>query len=87
MSYARDARDATHRLAITDSCRLIKNHASFIGVMAADVTSMPADYMPGCMDELNEAAGVMQAALERIEKAKQTLLAKSNPQDNTEKVH
>tara|TARA_R110000868_G_C10778169_1_gene755298 strand:+ start:776 stop:1033 length:258 start_codon:yes stop_codon:yes gene_type:complete len=69
--------DFTRRQDIIDSCRVIKSHASFIGVSATEIHTMPqGTYAPVCMDELNEAAGVLQRALDRIENAKQVLLNK-----------
>ncbi len=69
--------DYMRREQIIDSCRVIKTHASFVGVSATEIHTMPpGTYAPLCMDELNEAAGVLQRALDRIEKAKQTLLNK-----------
>jgi hypothetical protein len=68
--------DFMRRQQIEDSCRAIKSHASFIGVSAAEILTMPAEFTPGCMDEINEAAGVLQRALDRIKEAKQTLLSK-----------
>jgi len=71
------AQDAVQREQIVGSCRVIKSHASFIGVAAETMATMPAEYEPECMDELNEALGVLQRAMERIERAKQTLLSKT----------
>ena len=69
--------DFTRRQTIIDSCRVIKSHASFVGVAATEIHTMPpGTYAPLCMDELNEAAGVLQRALDRIENAKQVLLNK-----------
>ena len=76
MSDLTESRDMMQREQIVDSCRAIKSHASFIGVAAAQMLTMPADFTPGCMDEIKEAAGVLQRALDRIEKAKQVLLSK-----------
>lgn len=70
--------DAINRERITDSCRVIKSHASFIGVAALEIAHMPEEYTPACMDEINEADGVLRHALERIERAKDTLLSKSD---------
>lgn len=68
--------DFGNRDAITASCRLIKRHASFVGVAASEVRGMPPDFEPLCMDELNEAIGVMQRAIDRLEGAKERLQAK-----------
>lgn len=68
--------DAMQRQEIVDSCRVIKTHASFVGVAAGLIARMPDTYTPGCMDELNEAMGVLQRALDRIEKAKDQLMRK-----------
>ena len=71
------AQDAMLRKQITDSCRVVKSHASFIGCAAQEIVHMPTEYTPACMDEINEAEGVLQRAMERIERAKQSLLNKS----------
>ena len=71
-----DEQDYMNREQITDSCRVIKTHASFVGVASDKIARMHNDYGLGCMDELNEAAGVLERALERVERAKQTLLRK-----------
>lgn len=76
MTYEEEARNFNDMNEIAMSCRVIKSHASFVGVAAERVVSMPETYVPSCMDELNEAAGVLQRALGRIERAKETLLAK-----------
>lgn len=76
MTYAQEARDGEMRHQIIQSCRVIKSHASFVGVSADKMVRMPNDYTPVCMDELNEAEGVLRRAMDRIERAKQTMLAK-----------
>lgn len=58
--------DQIRREEIVDSCRAIKRHASFVGVYALQVTGMPDDFIPGCMDELNEAIGVLERAKQRL---------------------
>lgn len=70
------AQDAKHREQITDSCRVINTHASFIGTAAAEIKSMPSTYVPICLDELDEAEGVLRRALAKIEQAKRDLAAK-----------
>ena len=80
MQRQQDARDAQNRLEIVGSCRVIKSHASFIGAAAQEIAYMPQSTVPMCMDELNEAEGVMRRALDRIERAKETLLLKADHQ-------
>lgn len=70
-------RDALWRQQVTDSCLVIKSHASFIGAAAAEIKSMPADYVPVCLSEIEEAEGVLRRALDRIEKARQALVGKT----------
>lgn len=72
MQEARDA-NGTHEIAL--SCSVIVRHASYVGVEAEKMVRLR--YPELCMDELNEAAGVLQRALDRIERAKDILLSKT----------
>lgn len=58
--------DYIQREQIVDSCRAIKRHASYVGVAVSEMTGMPADFEPNCMDELNEAIGVLERAKQRL---------------------
>ena len=75
MEQMQEARDAngTHEIAM--SCSVVIRHASFIGVEAEKMVRLRHPEL--CMDELNEAAGVLQRALSRIERAKEILLSKT----------
>src|SRR3569623_3029393 len=77
MEQMQEARDAngTHEIAM--SCSVVIRHASFIGVEAEKMVRLRHPEL--CMDELNEAAGVLQRALSRIERAKEILLSKTLP--------
>ncbi len=77
MTYESEARDAQRRTEIRDSCCVIKTHASFIGVASLEIAHMPESVVPLCMDELNEAEGVLKRAMARIDQAKDVLLIKS----------
>jgi len=68
--------DFMQRQQISDSCRVIKSHASFVGVAASEVKTMPADFVPACMSELDETEGVLRRALSKIETAKRELQTK-----------
>ena len=70
-----EARDANGAHEIKMSCSVILRHASFVGVEADKMVRLRHPELS--MDELNEAAGVLQRALDRIEKAKQVLMGKT----------
>jgi hypothetical protein len=69
-------RDFMQREQISDSCRVIKSHASFVGTAAGEVKTMPADFVPDCMAELDETESVLRRALVNIQQAKGELTAK-----------
>lgn len=75
MEQMQEARDANGINEIKLSCSVVIRHASFIGVEAENMVR--CRYPELCMDELNEAAGVLQRALVRIERAKEILLSKT----------
>jgi hypothetical protein len=74
MDKYQEARDANAAHEIALSCSVVLRHASFIGVEAEKMVRLR--YPALCMDELNEAAGVLQRALNRVELAKEILLSK-----------
>src|SRR3569832_906209 len=74
MERMQEARDANGAHEIKMSCSVILRHASFIGVEADKMVRLRHPELS--MDELNEAAGVLQRALNRVEMAKQELLSK-----------
>lgn len=69
--------DIIRTWAIADSCRVIKRHASSVGVDAQEIAHVSATSAPALMDELNEAAGVLENAYARIQRAKEALLDKA----------
>lgn len=75
MEQMQEARDANGAHEIKMSCSVILRHASFVGVEADKMARLRHPEL--CMDELNEAAGVLQRALGRIERAKEVLLSKT----------
>lgn len=77
MSYEQEARDDNAAYEIRMSCSVIKRHASYVGVASDEMARLSKVCEPMVMDELNEAEGVLQRALGRIETAKQVLLSKT----------
>lgn len=75
MTQVQEARDANGAHEIALSCSVVLRHASYIGVEADKMVRLRHPEL--CMDELNEAAGVLQRALSRIEWAKEILLSKT----------
>lgn len=75
MKQFQEARDANGTNEIKLSCSVVLRHASYIGVEAERMVRLRHPEL--CMDELNEAAGVLQRALGRIERAKEILLSKT----------
>lgn len=72
-----EARDDNAAYEIRMSCNVIKRHASYVGVASDEMVRLSAVSEPLLMDELNEAAGVLERALKRVETAKQVLLGKT----------